>query len=116
VLQISTVLQAILIGLVVFVTLSKRMMVQNLEMQKRSPLPDSQRHRPISLEDTVCCLLIVCCLCDYYMPHCILLYWVRILLFWVCIIVCLLYYVRIILFAFYCIVLFTFIVLWCTTA
>jgi hypothetical protein len=33
----------------------------------------------------------VCCLCDYYMPHCILLYWVRILLFLVCIIVCLLY-------------------------
>jgi hypothetical protein len=31
----------------------------------------------------------VCCLCDYYMPHCILLYWVHILLYWVRIIVCL---------------------------
>jgi hypothetical protein len=84
----------------------------------------------------------VCCLCDYCMPHCILLYWVRILLFCVCIIVCLLYWVRIIVclhfivmcrlrfivlclvfivlctyyfvFAFYCIVLFTF-YLCCTT-
>jgi hypothetical protein len=39
---------------------------------------------------------IYCVLCDYYMPHCILLYWVHILLFWVCIIVCLLYWVHII--------------------
>jgi hypothetical protein len=38
----------------------------------------------------------VCCLCDYYMPYCILLYWVRILLLWVCIILCLLYWVIII--------------------
>jgi hypothetical protein len=46
----------------------------------------------------------------HYMPHCILFYWVRILLFWVCIIECLLYWVRIVclrLFTFYCI-LFTF--------
>jgi hypothetical protein len=74
---------------------------------------------------TVCCF-ILCCLCDYYLPHCILLYWVRILLFWVCSIVCLLYCVRIVvslrfivlcllfnvlctyyfMFAFYCIVLY----------
>jgi hypothetical protein len=53
----------------------------------------------------VCYLHILCVI--YYMPHCILLYWLRILLFWVCIIVCLLYWVRIIvclrLFTFYCI-------------
>jgi hypothetical protein len=49
--------------------------------------------------------------CIYYMSHYILLHWVRILLFWVCIIVCLRFIVLgtyYFMFAFYCIVLFTF--------
>jgi hypothetical protein len=68
----------------------------------------------------------VCCLCDHYMPRCILLYWVRILLYWIRIIVCLHFIILCCLrfivlctyyfmFAFYCTVLFTFycIVLYC---